>query len=180
MRSPAFGRARLVLPLLRCLAWCRWVWRAGRRAAGVAREDGADRRPPPWFRLRRRITQRGRARHAVLTYARRPLRFREGRFGHHPPTEAATQKYGRAKLTDYPCRRRHDLIQRTRYAKLHNAKLLKADERSSPWDSSRRRPSSTPHRRSGRLTGLCPTDSYSTTTGNTVSSIRFFGKGQFY
>ena len=72
-----------------------------RRAAGGAREDEADRRPPPWFRLLRRIPQRGRARHAVLTYARRPLRFREGRFGHHPPTEAATQKYGRAKLTDY-------------------------------------------------------------------------------
>jgi hypothetical protein len=60
-----------------------------RRAAGGAREDEADRRPPPWFRLLRRIPQRGRARHAVLTYARRPLRLREGRLGHHPPHEAA-------------------------------------------------------------------------------------------
>ena len=74
-------------------------WR--RRAAGGAREDGADRRPPLWFRLMRRIPQRGRACHAILTYAWRPLRFRVGRFGHHPPTEAAPQKYGRAKLTDY-------------------------------------------------------------------------------
>ena len=60
-----------------------------RRAAGGAREDEADRRPPLWFRLPRRIPQRGRAPHAMLTHARRPLRLRVGRFGHHLPTEAA-------------------------------------------------------------------------------------------
>ena len=53
------------------------VYFGRRRAAGVAREDGADRRPPLWSRLLRRITQRGRARHALLTYARRTLRLRE-------------------------------------------------------------------------------------------------------
>ena len=63
--------------------------RGVRRAAGGAREDEADRRPPLWFRLPRRIPQRGRAPHAMLTYARRPLRLRVGRFGHHLPTEAA-------------------------------------------------------------------------------------------
>ena len=84
---------------------------ARRRAAGGAREDEADRRPPRWFRLPRRITQRGRACHAVLTYARRPLRFRVGRFGHHPPTEAATQEIRTSKTNrlpeDDPCRPCH-------------------------------------------------------------------------
>ena len=51
-----------------------------RRAAGGAREDEADRRPPLWFRLPRRIPQRGRAPHAMLTYARRPLRLRENKY----------------------------------------------------------------------------------------------------
>ena len=55
-----------------------------RRAEGGAREDGADRRPPRWFRLLRRFPQRGRARYAPLTYARRPLRLRGGRFGRAP------------------------------------------------------------------------------------------------
>ena len=60
------------------------VYFGRRRAAGGAREDEADRRPPLWFRLLRRIPQRGRACHAMLTYARRPLRLREGRFGRAP------------------------------------------------------------------------------------------------
>ena len=47
-----------------------------RRAAGGAREDGADRRPPRWFRLPRRFSQRGRACLAILTYAWRTLRLR--------------------------------------------------------------------------------------------------------
>ena len=66
-----------------------------RRAAGGARETGADRRPPRWFRLMRRTSQRGRACHAMLTYARRPLRLREGRLGRaarrsKPPRNQAT------------------------------------------------------------------------------------------
>ena len=90
----AVSRTQFPTPLCRCCGAlpdvCGPGWQR-LRAVGVAREDGADRRPPRRFRLRRRIPQRGRARRAVLTYARRPLRLRVGRLGHHLPTEAATQ-----------------------------------------------------------------------------------------
>ena len=86
LRVPALRRNRLAcFPAPRCrtgIVAARRLKEQGlncgrRRAAGGAREDGADRRPPRWFRLLRRITQRGRARHAILTYARRMLRLRE-------------------------------------------------------------------------------------------------------
>ena len=67
-----------------------------RRAAGGAREDGADRRPPRWFRLLRRFPQRGRACLAILTYARRTLRLRVGRLG-----RAARQPTPRCHTADF-------------------------------------------------------------------------------
>ena len=75
LRAPALRRKRLArLPA------------AGRRRAeGGAREDAADRRPPRRFRLQRRFPQRGRARHALLTYVRRTLRLRGATY---PPREA--------------------------------------------------------------------------------------------
>jgi hypothetical protein len=67
-----------------------------RRAEGGAREDGADRRPPRWFRLLRRFSQRGRACLAILTYAWRTLRLREGRLG-----RAARQPTPRCHTADF-------------------------------------------------------------------------------
>ena len=67
-----------------------------RRAAGGAREDGADRRPPRWFRLLRRFPQRGLACLAILTYAWRTLRFRYGRLG-----RAARQPTPRCHTADF-------------------------------------------------------------------------------
>ena len=85
LRSPRGQATAATTPLLSAVVAALRLMSAGldgwRRAAGVAREDEADRRPPPWFRLMGRIPQRGRARHAILTYARRPLRLRGGRLG---------------------------------------------------------------------------------------------------
>ena len=100
MRSPALRAGSLgrVYVAARCLMSVGLDCR--RRAAGGAREDVADRRPPLWSRLMRRIMPRGRACLAMLTYARRPLRFREGRFARQPATRSrCATKYGRAKLT---------------------------------------------------------------------------------
>ena len=85
LRVPALRRYRVVCAYVSsrlCVVAARRLKEQGlncgrRRAAGGAREDGADRRPPRWFRLPRRFPQRGRACHALLTYARRPLRLRE-------------------------------------------------------------------------------------------------------
>ena len=80
----AVPRTQYPTPPCRCCGTAPSVgeWRLARlRAGGVAREDEADRRPPLWFRLLRRVPQRGRACHAILTYAWRPRRLRVGRLG---------------------------------------------------------------------------------------------------
>ena len=106
LRSPRGQATAATTPFLSAVVAALRLMSVGldgwRRAAGGAREDGADRRPPRWFRLQRRITQRGRACHAVLTYARRPRRLRVGRLGRQPAARSRyAKKYGRAKLTDY-------------------------------------------------------------------------------
>ena len=88
VRRPTPTREAVALPCpppLRRKRLARLPAAGRRRAEGGAREDAADRRPPRWFRLQRRFPQRGRARHALLTYARRTLRLRGATY---PPREA--------------------------------------------------------------------------------------------